>query len=178
MADLLLALAPLYADEGAWSDTPGDKGGETYRGISRVDWPQWEGWPALDAAKQEPNFPANLKENAELPPLVEAFYRTRFWRFDGVTDQQVANKLFNEAVNLGVWKLVQIAQTALKLAEGFAGAIDGVWGPATEAAVNAVDATKFLAKLRGLLCIRYHQILLLDPSQEKFSDSWFMRASE
>lgn len=50
------AYAPVKQWEGGWCDVPGDSGGETYAGIARNFFPNWRGWPLIDAAKRHNSF--------------------------------------------------------------------------------------------------------------------------
>src|SRR2546426_796362 len=63
MADFDYALTQLLKVEGGYANDPRDPGGETYKGISRVFWPNWSGWPLIDAAKSAPKFHERLSEN-------------------------------------------------------------------------------------------------------------------
>lgn len=48
-----LPIAAESAKEGGYANVLGDKGGETYMGISRVYWPSWPGWPVIDDWRAE-----------------------------------------------------------------------------------------------------------------------------
>ena len=37
-------------NEGGYANNPADSGGETYKGIAKNYWPNWEGWTAVDQA--------------------------------------------------------------------------------------------------------------------------------
>ena len=49
--------------EGGYVDDPDDRGGETYKGISRKNHPAWEGWEIIDSMKEMEHsvFPENLE---------------------------------------------------------------------------------------------------------------------
>lgn len=47
------AFAATMQHEGEYANVVGDKGGETYMGISRVYWPSWAGWPVIDDWRSE-----------------------------------------------------------------------------------------------------------------------------
>ena len=49
MADFNKAYAFLVTKEGSLSDHPADYGGQTYFGIARRFWPNWDGWQYVDA---------------------------------------------------------------------------------------------------------------------------------
>jgi lysozyme family protein len=71
--------------EGGYADDPLDKGGETFRGISRRSHPGWEGWPLIDAAKAKVGRTAKaidgyFEKDQEMAAMVERFYRATYWR--------------------------------------------------------------------------------------------------
>lgn len=44
MADFKIAFDITNKTEAGYANNPDDSGGETYAGISRNNWPYWEGW--------------------------------------------------------------------------------------------------------------------------------------
>ncbi len=62
--DFQKALAHTLEFEGGYANDPADSGGETFRGISRRNWPQWEGWPLIDQAKVKGNKTAKTINEA------------------------------------------------------------------------------------------------------------------
>ena len=161
MADFLESLAIVLRHEGEYANDPLDFGGETFRGISRKFHPDWPGWKLIDAGQ---------REGPELDKLVSDFYRAEFWKFDGVADQELANKLMDQAVNRGLGSAVKLLQHVLGLTE------DGVFGPQTLAAANA--AKNLTSKLRVASVLRRFQRIKQDPSQAKFLESWVVRDAE
>src|ERR1035437_7871406 len=95
MADFEIAAAFVLEEEGGYEPpNQADPGGETKFGISRRSYPNEDIKNlTVERAKQ--------------------IYRSDFWRFDGVTDQDVANKLLDLTVNLGIGKGVHLLQQAL-----------------------------------------------------------------
>jgi lysozyme family protein len=189
MADFTPAFAKTLAHEGGYSDHPADRGGETYRGIARVFFPDWPGWRRIDAAKRAASFPANLARNTGLQQAVEAFYREHFWNRlggDGISDQAVAEELFDTAVNMGVRRGGRFLQEALNLLnrnqENYADlVVDGAIGPKTLAALDQLlrldrGATSLVRLLNLLQGERYVEIMRHDPSQEVFARGWLKRA--
>jgi phage-related holin len=70
--------------EGGYANVSGDAGGETIYGISRVSFPQWEGWPLVDEAKATVGKSAvainrHFASDANMRKLVEDFYKKNFW---------------------------------------------------------------------------------------------------
>ena len=123
-----IAFANTMKNEGGYANDKSDKGGETYCGISRKNFPRWIGWPIIDKRK--------LKHNEKLPELdklVQDFYRTNVWnklRGDEIVDQQFAIMLFDMAVNMGVKTEIKMAQQSLGVAES------GIMDDATLNAIN------------------------------------------
>lgn len=92
-ADFTLAFTFSNKWEGFISDDSVDPGGFTYRGISRVRWPDWKGWVLVDQ-----------KRYREADLLVPDFYKENFWDACGCKDlpQGLAIAVFDTAVNCGV----------------------------------------------------------------------------
>lgn len=162
MAEFLPAFERMIKNEGGYTlhTVPGDRGGQTYAGIARNAWPDWPGWRLIDAG-QTPE--------AE---LVRMFYRAHFWdaiRGDDIAAQQVAQTLFDFAVNAG-------SKTAVVLAQSVIGTTpDGKAGPKTLAALNQQDETLFLARYALAKIARYAAICNRDRSQSKFLLGWINR---
>ena len=87
--------------EGGYSNNPADKGGETYRGISRVSNRTWAGWAILDKI-------ANKKQNqifSQLEAEVKQFYYKNYFQvynLDKLNSSKVALSIFDFVVNSGM----------------------------------------------------------------------------
>jgi lysozyme family protein len=151
MADINIALAATFGEEGLYSNDAQDPGGETWKGIARNMWPKWEGWKLVDAARQNPDFPKCLKDAEGLQPLVESFYRENFWPvgYDQIESQAVANEVFDFGVNQNLKKSVQLTQLSLKTMVVGPLVVDGNFGDKTLGALNAVDPSRFLNEFRA-----------------------------
>ena len=105
--------------EGGYVYDPADRGGETYRGVTRRNWPRWQGWQGVDSAKRrlglENTLGANrivrraidsvLAPDTVLQRLVREFYRTNYWDplcLAAEPTKRLAASIFDEAVNSGV----------------------------------------------------------------------------
>jgi len=116
MADFKKALQPTLEKEGFYGNDPDDTGGETYQGIARKMNPNWAGWALVDLLRSHPNFPKVLTDHKELLTFRNAFYRVEFWskiKGDNIINQEVANDLFDKAVNMGVKQAVILCQRTL-----------------------------------------------------------------
>lgn len=169
--------------EGGYSNNPNDVGGETYRGISRVYNPNWEGWEFVDSSKR-----AGLRiDDAFLEPAVRAFYKQRYWdpnRLDNMP-QPIAEEVFDTGVNLGIGRAAKFLQRALNalnrnqllyddLVE------DGTIGPKTLNALNVLtnaDQWLLLKILNVLQGCHYLENMRKSPSQEVFARGWFSRVT-
>jgi lysozyme family protein len=107
--------------EGGYSNDPDDRGGETWRGIARNFWPQWEGWKIVDhfktiySAKQ--NFVDALKNDLQLDQFVKEFYKQNFYDvFEGdACPAIIADELYDIAINCGVPTCIKYLQRACNL---------------------------------------------------------------
>jgi lysozyme family protein len=170
MAKFDKAIETVLKHEGGYVDDPSDKGGATKYGIS------------LAYLKQN-NIDINLdgkvtKDDVLVLTLDEAkkLYRDHFWMFDAVKDQNVATKLFDMSVNMGVRQAVVLAQRALN-GIGCSLVEDGDFGSKTTEAVNSKEAWKVLAGLRDFAIAFYYHVAEVNPKNVKFIDGWIKRAS-
>lgn len=107
--------------EGLYSINKLDKGAETYKGISRRWWPKWDGWQIIDIFKAkyplQADFLMKLEGNTGLQEMVVAHYQRNF--FDELmlwsVDQDVADELFDTAVNQGTEKASKDFQESLNI---------------------------------------------------------------
>jgi len=122
--------------EGGYSNYKEDRGGETYKGIARNFYPNWDGWQIIDKYKKEINFDEKLNSSQnlrklfteldtylandnELQNLVKKFYFDNYWnkmKLDEISQAfpELAIKLFTLAVNTGTYKTgIKYLQKAL-----------------------------------------------------------------
>lgn len=98
--------------EGGYVFNNDDRGGETYRGITRRWYPDWPGWITIDSIENK----STLSEILPLQDMVEKFYRDEFWyKIKGIAlgNQDLANLLFDTAVHTGVPDANKFLQSAL-----------------------------------------------------------------
>jgi lysozyme family protein len=93
-----------------------------------------------------------------------------YWQFDSIQNQTIANKLLDMCVNMGVGSAIRLVQTAVQVA------VDGRYGPQTEAAINNASADKILQALRFQSVIRYLDLIDKNPKLAEFKRGWLMRA--
>ncbi len=159
MADFNLAINYVLENEGGCCNNPNDPGGSTNFGILQRDWPQ------VDIT------------NITRPEAI-AWYQPNYWEkvpYVGIASQQIATKLFDMHVNLGLSPAVMIAQKAL----GFSGPnVDGDMGQLTVAAINAADKAKLLAEVVSLLTLHYKLLEQRNPGLVAFDRGWMTRATK
>ena len=162
MASLADALPFVLRHEGGFSDDPDDRGGATNHGITE------------EVARLN-GYTGDMRA---LPmDVVGYIYRKDYWRFDAITDQRVATKVFDLCVNFGLSGGVRLLQRALNISGGLV-TTDGVCGPATLAATNQADPSTLLDALAMEATVRYHEIVAARPDQRKFLAGWLHRAGD
>jgi len=177
------ALNNLLSIEGGYSYDKDDKGGETYKGISKGYHPNWNGWSIIDDYKKVTDkWQVLLQGNVELQDDVKKFYKTEYWdKFRG--DELpfiVAEELLEQSVNLGNWNTAgKQLQKALNLLNRNGKLfvdldVDGYVGKKTIDAVHKVKERRLLKVLNGLQFMRYYNLDITHPANEKFV-GWFDR---
>ena len=150
--------------EGAYSNDPNDTGGETVFGISRKNFPKWEGWAIVDNLKQIHGtgtaFRESLDCSTQLQNLVKDWYRTKFWtpfQLDNILDFKLAYEIFDQSVNLGrkqTTLFIQRACNALNYQYRFGSdlTVDGLVGPNTRRRLQEIgNDTRYTECLRRAL---------------------------
>jgi len=173
MAEFTDAFRLVIANEGGYGNDPDDPGGETYKGVARKFFSKWEGWTKIDLLKRQSGFPGNLDKDVELQQDVEDFYRINFWnkvKGDDLNHQEVANSIFDFAVNAGSGTSVSLAQMVVD-AEA-----DGVIGNESITKINAFNSDHFLAAFTVAKIARYVNIVKKRPTSRKYFYGWVLRA--
>lgn len=142
--------------EGGLVRHPADPGGLTKWGISARSYPQ------LDIA--------SLTRGEAI-----AIYRRDFWERPGIaglTNDDVAWKVFQLGVNVGPRRAIRFLQEAVRRTGGPALEVDGVLGPQTLRAVNHHPDPKTLVSSVEDLALAYYQAL----GKPEFLRGWMARA--
>jgi len=178
MADFEISVGQLLELEGGYVNDPQDPGGETFRGLSRKNWPTWIGWSKLDQHKLLPGFPDTLRDDTRLSAMVKAFYSEQFWDplWGQINSQELSNKLLDMSVNMGKATAVALVQVSLGFLSNSPIVTDGIFGPRTLDFLNGMNEQKLLHELRVRAVKRYHDIVVANPVSEKFLLGWFRRA--
>ena len=160
------AFEELIGIEGGYVNDPVDAGGETKYGISKRA------------------FPNEDIKNLTLQQAKQIYYKhywnTRRMNLDVISDPVIAKELFDTAVNMGVGTAAKMLQKALNLMNRNGRnypdlLVDGVCGPVTLSAYNQVDKAVLYKVLNGLQFMRYFEIVVTNPSQERFFNGWMKR---
>jgi lysozyme family protein len=112
---------------------------------------------------------AALPQN-ERPAAVKNFYLTHFWNrwYAALTSDDLAKRVFDEAVNAGPETAVKLLQRALALKD------DGMWGPLTVNGAN--EEPNIVVTFRVAREMHYREIVAKDPSKKRFLAGWLARA--
>lgn len=163
MASIDKALPWILAHEGGWSDDPDDPGGATNQGIT------------LETSKRHGIM---TKESLRdiTPEQVAGIYKADYWRFDAISSQQVATKIFDMAVNMGLKTAITLAQKALVTLGAPDDFVDGRFGKWTTRSINAVAPAEMLALLCEESADRYLSIVINRPKSAKYLGGWLKRA--
>jgi lysozyme family protein len=188
MADFKQAFKiTIIGNEGGYN--PGIDEHQTYMGIDRGANPGWSGWKIIDTVKR--NFPnasiqkinVLLSQNAMLQASILEFYKTNYWeavKLDDVDDQQLANNLFDCAVNQGEGlarlfmqvacnDIITTTKSPIMLL-----VVDRMIGPATLVAVNALPP----AMLNGEINARRETSYRKDSGFADWGNVWLKRLKQ
>ena len=174
-------------NEGGYSFDPNDAGGETFKGVSRVFFPQWPGWKIIDSAKSSSDFPKNLNSDEDLQQMIRDFYKKNFWdtiRLDEIDSQTIAEELFDTGVNMGINRAKKFLQQTLNFLNKNEELYDdleedGIFGKRTFDALDIIlkrGEESLLYKILNVLqANHYLTYMMKSPTQERFARGWFSR---
>lgn len=169
------AIDKLLRHEGKYSNDPKDRGGETYCGITRKNFPNLKLWELLSQGQSE----------EVLMPHVYKFYEAWWYSIGAelISDEKLAVEYFFASVNCGKHKAVAMLQRSLNLLsrdgkDYLMVSEDGIFGNNTHTAMSRLVAKRGSMLLRKMfnvqLGIHYVGIWERDPSQRDFI-GWFNR---
>jgi lysozyme family protein len=168
------AIDGVIGREGRYSADPADRGGAT-------------AWGITEAAARTESWTGAM---ADLPREVAVgIYRRRYWSAPGLDriaalDTALAERLLDIGVNMGPPTGIRFLQRALNVLNrqgaDFADiAVDGAFGPASEAAVASLlrargdDGSRVLrVMIAAQQAVHYIEIAERDPTQEAFEFGW------
>lgn len=166
MAEFLAAYQIGRVNEGGYVNDSTDKGGETYAGISRVAYPNWQGWKIVDKYQLKRGEVIN---DPTLESMIKQFYKAEKWdrvKGDQIDSQGVATFIYDWSLTSG--KAVRQIQRELGITD------DNVFGGGTLAAINEAGE-ELLERLYKARDAYFHYLVNKDPSQQKFLSGWLNR---
>jgi len=163
--------------EGGYANNPADKGGETFRGISRRFHGDWPGWARVDQLKTHPEFPAAAVYDGTLDIMVREFFVVEFW--DKVHGDELPEKMAvavcDFAVNSGPDTAIRFLQITLGVpVDPSSVPIEYRVGPKTVKAANDAgedSVVSYLARRAKFL----HEVMDADPTQQVWALNWLRR---
>ena len=151
--------------EGGFSDVDGDRGGETYRGITYDTYVAWCDTQAFDPTKEHHRSLSTFE--------VLEVYRVMFvnrYRIEEFTSELVREVMFSALVLHGPYNMAKIAQeTAGNLK------VDGVAGSKTIRRINFLPAVAFVNDFSANRIVFVIRIVENDISQLQFLEGWVVK---
>ncbi len=180
MADFAPALTKTLQSEGLFFDRSSTTGEVGNYGISLS---------FLRSIGQLPGAPGSSPSEAEIafikaltPDAASALYEAHFWNplhLGEITDQRLAEKIFDLAVNTGPAQTVEMLQRAInKLNTGVPIADDGVMGPVTIECANFISknaSDQLYAYFKQEAMKFYQQLGQRRPEDRQFVAGWIAR---
>lgn len=175
MADFDIAFLETIKAESGYVDDSQGLCGETYKGIIRKLYPGWHGWVIVDLMKKSSNFPGNLDKNTALQAQIKEFYAINYWdkiQGDLISNQAIAEAIFDFAVNAGPIASTKLAQMAVQMEA------NGVMDKKTLEKINTDDPRAFLAVFSLHKIGLYVSICEKRQENKKFFFGWIKRTLE
>lgn len=167
----------LYKYEGGWANDPVDRGGETYRGISRKAWPGWQGWARVDDIKDgrpvTPETKQLLNDDQVLKGMAKSFFKSQYWdkyNFGAIADQSLAHIAWDWSIGTNPRMMASFAWKAM-----------GRTGPAPTPSevvlelAGARNAGAIFNRFKKLRAAHHHNFVAKHPEQERFLKGWLKR---
>lgn len=157
MADFKIAISITLQHEGGYVDNPNDPGGATNFGITQAD------------------MPGKDMKTLTVDEAVD-YYAAHYWKslYDQITDQNVANKLFDMGVLFGVGEAAYLLQRAL-------GFLKNQWTKTfdtiTLISTNNTDADVLLADYKAHLLAHVNNLVAATPTNAVFKTGWTSRVN-
>ena len=148
--------------EGGWSNHILDPGGATMCGVTQRTYDSW---------REARGLPIRTVEEIEAGEI-RAIYYTRYW-LAAACDKQplpLSTAMFDFAVNSGPTRAIKSLQRILCVND------DGIWGPKTQAALDAIEDVNGLCEdLNDLREEFYMKIIAAKPRMGVFLKGWMNR---
>jgi lysozyme family protein len=155
------AIKITLAFEGGYVNDPNDPGGETNFGLTKGSYPN-----------------VDIK-NLTVDGATAIYYRD-WWTthpYEQMTSQDLACKVFDTTVNLGVSRAIKFLQRCL-MANGHPEITDdGGFGPHTLAVTNSFDGPTLLGIYRQTQANYYNALVAARPNLQEYLNGWLRRAN-
>ena len=158
--------------EGGYADKKID-GHETYRGITRDNFPSWKGWDIIDSYK--PLKHNQIIKNTRLENEVRQFYFKHFYqplKINELKNLLTSGQLFAMGVNSGLKNAVKLLQKAINKVYNVKIAVDGIIGKNTLSYANGSKAIQIGKEMINQCNAYYEAIVRKKPSNKKFLKGW------
>jgi lysozyme family protein len=178
----------VHGNEGGYN--PGIGEAETYAGWDISQHPDWPGWPIIHAIKAaHPDatvhqLNALFADDDQLQNIVMEPYITDFWdelKLSQIKDQQVANNLFDCAVNPCIDSAAKVFQKACNNVISEHNlimhplVIDGNVGPATISTANELNPELLFNAINSIRKANYQERVRRTPSMAQWLSVWLRR---
>ena len=107
-------------------------------------------------------------------------YRNTYWAKvcgSQITDQGVANKFFDLAVNAGWSRATKLVQQALNSILAGPYVVDGACGPQTVSGINSCDPAGLLREIKAQAVKFYQDLAEAHPQDQKDLEGWETRVN-
>ena len=171
MSDFNDAIPTVLRHEGGFVDSPNDPGGATNFGVS-LRWLKAKGL-LEELEEQDKTQDEVLVVRSLTKEQAAGFYKAYWWdfyKYQNLTAQPVATKVFDTAVNIG-------ASRAHKFLQGIVGVVqDGVLGPKSFSEANAMSPSVLVVRYQSMQAQYYRDLVVRNPKLEEFISGWLNRA--
>jgi lysozyme family protein len=170
MANFDAFFPTLLKHEGGFVNDPDDPGGATNKGVTFATFQAC----ALKLLQIQPTL-ENLRQLSDAQAAT--IYKARYWdvlRADQIALQPLANIVFDFYVNAG-GNAVKLLQRLLNAQHGGTLAVDGGFGDATFAALQAADQRDLYGRYKQGRADYYRQLVNARPPLGKFLKGWLAR---
>lgn len=151
----------VLTEEGGYSNTPGDHGGATNKGITQGEY---------NAYRHSLALPLQSVKLISVDEYIAIYWQNYWMPHCQKLPPGLNLSLFNINVNGGTGRGTRIIQQCLGIG------VDGIWGDETDKAVAAIsDVRKIVVAFHDHERVFYQTIINHDPSQQKFASDWFGR---
>lgn len=158
------ALQTVLFYEGGYVNHPDDPGGETNKGVTQKVYDSWRTYKNLETRS------VRFITNEE----VEAIYRDNYWIPSRADDLPIGVNLvhFDFAVNAG------LRRAAITLQRCVSVSVDGIIGPITLGAVNALEPAELVSRYSEARRQFYNNLANTRPKLKTFLRGWLNRTAK